>query len=304
MSERQVAFAVFAAMAAPVALVSAGMAWPAVLLGASAAALGLTLAAKGPLPRGLRYAYLLWCVLLMGKVAAMSRACFQDAAGIIPVVLLGLAALGSRQRETIGRLGALLWPAVAALILGLLAFSVSDFKWARFAEMRGNMDDWGNVAALCLSPMVLCSCVKERKGLQWGGMAGCVLGILVSVICSGVLGNLQGVLHQPLYDMVRGVSVRGVAERLESLLSVALCVSFFVALSLLCSVGVSVVTEEEIRGHEAWWVALGGLAVSGVINEVPDSIWVGLSVILGVLVPIICRNRPLEKNRGFFKNNA
>lgn len=305
MNRRQMLFSVLAGLAAPMALLCGATAWPAVLLGLSAAALGIQLTSGCTgLPRRLRGVYLLWAVLLMGKTANLSQTCFQDGSGVIPVVLLALAAAASRKPENCGRLGALLCPAVVALIAGMLTFAVVDFKWTRFSVSRDNGVEWMPITAMALSPLVLRFRDVEERSLRQGVLSACVFGMIVSVVCSGVLGSLQAVLRQPLYDMVRGVSVLGVAERLEAMVSVALCIGFFLTLCILCTTSVELVCETGKKKGEEWWLAVSALAVSRPVALLPSYMWFGFSCILGVVVPILANKKTNEKNREISKNNA
>ena len=307
MSERQMGFTVFAGLAAPMALLCAATAWPAVLLGLSVAVLGVQLGGRGGrMPQWLRGVHFIWCALLLAKAASMSRVCFQDMTGVVPVVLLALAAVAGREGvELPGRLGALLWPAVAVLTVALLAFSTADFRWERFASAGGNAEGWVPVAALGLSPLALRDgqiSTEQGRGICWGCWMAAALGLGSSAVCCGVLGKLQTVLQQPLTDMVRGVSVLGIAERLEALLSTALCIGFFVGLCALCAVGNGYMQAE--RRRPGWWVAIAALALSGTVDLLPDAIWFGLNAGLGVIVPLLQDKGTFEKNRGISKNNA
>ena len=99
----------------------------------------------------------------------------------------------------------------------------------------------------------------------------------------------------PLYNMVQGVSILGVAERLEALLSVALCIGFFLALALLCAVGKAHISEDVKRSE--WWIAIAALGLSGSVWLLPSWVWFGGGVIMGVILPVIQDLRLLEKNK-------
>ncbi len=308
---RQLGLLAFAALAGPAALLCSGITWPAVLLGVSAALLGMQLPAQrhAGRPQWVNQIYLLWLILLMAKTASLSQACFQDETGFIPLILLALAAAACRSGiETCGRIGAVLWPAVGALLLGLLGFAAVDFRWGHFVETGGETGEWETAAALLLSPLVLYAAVlkeNQRNALKWGSWAAAAVGLGASVVSCGVLGPLREPLEHPLYDMVRGVSVLGIAERLEALLSVVLCISFFLSLCLLCAAGKEYAEQGlRFKGRKEWWVVVAALALSRPVSLLPEKLWLGASVAIGIAIPFFGSIRAFEKKRGISKNNA
>ena len=81
----------------------------------------------------------------------MSRACFEDQTGFLPLALLALAAVAGRYGgEVAGRIGALLWPTVAALLVGLMAFAVADAKWDHIVRAANIQKDGPRSAPSCL----------------------------------------------------------------------------------------------------------------------------------------------------------
>ena len=291
LSERQIGFATFTALAAPMALLGASARWPATLIGVAAALLAPRL--RGEVPQWLRGVYLVWILLVMAKVASMSRACFEDQTGFLPLALLALAAVAGRYGgEVAGRIGALLWPTVAALLVGLMAFAVADAKWDHIVRAANDTEGWTAICAVMFVPMGL---GQTRRGVKWGSLMAAGLGLAVSIVACGVLGQLQGIVPLPLYNMVQGVSILGVAERLEALLSVALCIGFFLALALLCAVGKAHISEDVKRSE--WWIAIAALGLSGSVSLLPSWVWFGGGVIMGVILPVIQDLRLLEKNK-------
>lgn len=294
-SSRQLNYAVFAGMAAPAAMLCSALPWPAALAGLGLAGLCWPVARRGlaePLPSPLRGAYLLWILLLMAKLAAMSRACFQDTTGFIPVILLALAGTAARSGAKIGaRLGAVLWAGLAVLLGGLLACAMADFTWNKLTASHGLTWGWTEAAALGFAPAaLLCLPREEPGGLRWGFWLAAGLGAVASVVACGVLGPLRVRLQQPLYDMVRGVNVLGSAVRLEALLSAALSVGFFCAMSLLCAAGASVVRPWLVRDAyptAGYGVAAAALALSAPAATLPGETWFALSVAFGLMAPAV-----------------
>ena len=233
------------------------------------------------------------------------------------MILLALAGTAARTGARTGaRLGAVLWVGLAVLLGGLLACAMAVFSWSKLTASHGLTWGWTEAAALGLAPAaLLCLPREEPGGLRWGFWLAAGLGAAASVVACGVLGSLRVRLQQPLYDMVRGVNVLGIAERLEALLSAALSVGFFCALSLLCAVGTSVVRPWLARSaHPAagYGVAAAALALSAPSAALPAETWFALSVGFGVVAPAVLwvlhsgakkeisknRKKGLDKGRG------
>lgn len=312
MSNRQLGISLFAGLCAPLAVVCSAYPWPGVLLGLGVAGLGNVLmvrAAKhgATFPAFLRIAYLLWTLLIMAKTAELSRACFQDSTGFIPLVLLALsAAAAQRGAATCGRLGAILWIALAALLGGLLVCAAQDFAWPRFVAQRGAEDGWPVIAAVALSPAALLVLLPKREssGLNWGYWMAAIAGLAASVVSCGVLGSLRPHLAQPLYNMVQGVSVLGVAERLEALLSAALSIGYFLALSFLCAAAGAQVRPLLPAEADRWistGVAAAALALYRPVQALTAEGWVWLAVLFGLALPFVMALAPTEKIANFRK---
>jgi len=289
-TSRQLALSVFTGLSAPLAVTAGAMAWPAVLLGLSVGGALLWLLPSEESPSTLRRsAYLLWTLLMMAKTAALSRLCFQESTVFVPVVLLALAAASSR-RNVSAALGTILWPVIAALLGGPLLCAVQDFHWSRFTLAQGDSGGWTTALALALAPTVLRVLTSlPQRGLRHGWCAAAAMGLTASVICSGVLGSLRPQMAQQLYQMLRGVSILGVAERLEALLSAVLCIGFFIALSLLCAVCTEMVRpylSERVGRWGSTGVAAAVLALYRPVAALPAAVWPVLAVGFGVLLPL------------------
>lgn len=310
MSSRQLGMSLFAGLCAPLAVVCSAYPWPGVLLGLGVAGLGnglMVRAAKRGVefPVFLRIAYLLWTLLIMAKTAALSRACFQDSTGFIPLILLALsAAAAQRGASNCGWLGAILWIALAALLGGLLIGAAQDFTLPRFAAARGVEDGWPVIAAVALAPAALMVLLPKRESgsLRWGYWLAAAMGFAASVVSCGVLGPLRPHLAQPLYHMVQGVSVLGVAERLEALLSAALSVGYFLALSFLCAAAGAQVRPLLPEQADRWistGVAAAALAFYRPVLALPDDVWVWLAGLFGLALPLAMAWAPFEKTALF-----
>ena len=298
MTPRQLGLSSFAALAAPMTVLCAALPWPAALLGLAVGGVGFQVLCSAAdhgvrMAAPLRGAYLLWCLLLLGRAMDMSSLCYPSQTDYVPVVLLALAITAAYAGAgTCGRLGAVLWPALAVLLGGLLAFALSDVRWARVAASRAEMDGWVMGAAMGLSLSVVWVIVHGRadgRCVRWGYWMAAALGLATAAVAGGMLGRLQGVVARPLYDMARGITVLGVPQRLEALLSAALCMGFFLTLSLLCTCA-STLVKPWMKGRESWaglCVGAAALALWKPASELPDELWLVLALGLGILAPAI-----------------
>lgn len=305
LSARQLGLLVFAAMAGPTVVLCGTVAWPAALIGTGVALPFVYFAARVPRsPKWLGGGYQLWTLVLMAKTAAISGACFSDEIGFVPVILLVLAAVCGRSGlPNAGRLGALLWPTIAALLLALLGSACADFHWTRFVLACGERQGWMTVAGLFMSLSILMVKIqtKEKYGVvcnvTWLIVA---LGVGTSAISCGVLGKLRKDLTQPVYEIARGVSVLGVADRLEALLSVALTISLFLTLSLLCAIGPEGDKEGiENRHVGSWWRLLGALVLIRPIELLPAWVWLVFPLAIKVIegTAMLCAKKGREEKR-------
>ena len=162
MTPRQLGFSSFAALAAPMTVLCAGLSWPAALLGLAVGGVGFQVLCSAAdhgvrMAAPLRGAYLLWCLLLLGRAMDMSSLCYPSQTDYVPVVLLALAITAAYAGAgTCGRLGAVLWPALIVLLGGLLAFALSDLRWA-----------WG-----CRCRRCGCWCAAAQRGAASAGDIG------------------------------------------------------------------------------------------------------------------------------------
>ena len=83
MTPRQLGFSSFAALAAPMTVLCAGLPWPAALLGLAVGGVGFQVLCSAAghgvrMAAPLRGAYLLWCLLLLGRTMNMSSLCYPS----------------------------------------------------------------------------------------------------------------------------------------------------------------------------------------------------------------------------------
>ena len=132
-------------------------------------------------------------------------------------------------------------------------------------------------------------CPGARKGPAWKlALMAPVFTVVLACITVGVLSpELAAERHVPLYDLAQSVSVFGVVEHIEPLLSAAMIMGVFAAMSaLVCG------AQAAADGWKTWkWsgtaVCFGaGLLMAWTVNW--PMVWIAAgSVILWLAVPVL-----------------
>lgn len=155
---------------------------------------------------------------------------------IVPLTLLFLAVLASyRGAQGACRVSSVLFWLIAALYGILLSFGSKDLEAAYLMPAYGpvNMQSF----FILLIPAVMQFIPRDHSQiLRWSGLAvGTVFVILALWTTGGLSAPVAKVLDWPFYEAGKSVGVLGIAERLESLISVAVTVGFFSLYSLFLS---------------------------------------------------------------------
>ena len=182
---------------------------------------------------------LVWCALLGAYVLARTRGLFPQAGGsfLIPAVLAGLAAYAaSRGEGTSLRAGAAARGFVLALPVLIALFSVPEMDFrALLAPVRWR--EAALAAGVCLVPGMA---LRRSRGTAGAAAAAVIAAALPAAVCYGTLGAAQTADDPfPLYRAAQTISVFGVMERFEVLLSGALAASAFFALAGIAETGLS-----------------------------------------------------------------
>jgi hypothetical protein len=263
-----------AALLLPAAMLCARWSVGCVLAGAVLALLFIysigRLAARAPdgfaWPRWFLWTRRVWCAMLLGGVLALTRDLFPQAGGswLIPAVLAALAATAcARGTDSARRVAAAVWPLLLAAWAVVALFAAPDVKWNRLAE-SGDGRQVAAAFAVCLLPGL-----RVRQGTRWDGALGGALCLSAAGICVGLLGAPQvAALDFPFYTAAQSISVFGVMERFEGLLSAALAVSAFCALGLI----VDSAAPQTPRG--AWALIAVGAAGMLAVPCVSGWVWV------------------------------
>ncbi len=243
-----------AGLSAVAAVMTAGLHWLWVLLGGLAVILyymylqrqlrpvGLAAVLRNRLGLWACVLTFLWTVAVMGRVAVLADTAFPNVDDFPSLgwVLLALAAWGSRKGSApCARCCGILCLLLGGLYAVILGFSLPQVQLKNLT-VTGNPSEslWALGAFLLPTAVWYAPCRKGQlpRGL-WLLLP--VLAAGVSAVTAGVLSpELARELPLPFYTLTQWVSIFGVVERIEPLLSAALTMGVFSLLSALaCSCG-------------------------------------------------------------------
>lgn len=266
---------VLAAMLAPMAQFLGSVSWYYVLaIGIGAGLLWLCAAVAGERPCGKIEAALQLAVLALaaGISAQWAGKCWSQAnnSWVIPATLLLLAACSAERGGQVGaRCGATLFWFLSAMVIGLLAFAIPDVK-PRFllSAAGGNPIPAAAVLLIPGSAMLL----PREKGKHWGwAVAILALAVAISAVTQGVLSPAAAAQQQgAFFEMIRGISILGVAERFEAVVAGAMTLSWFCLLSLFFNaVGELGERLRPNAGRRCVWICAAAAAVIFQFASIP-----------------------------------
>lgn len=238
---------------------------------------------------------ILFLSLCTGAAASWSGACWLTAEKqwAIPAVLLVLAACAAEGGCQAGaRCGGVLFWFLAGmfLLLGIFALPDVELRWLNPIESGR----WQG-AFLLLLPGVCALLPRKRKKSPWLWAVGLTLtGCAIAALTAGALSpKVAAETSGAFFQMARGISVLGVAERFEVVVAAAMTIGWFCLLSLLLSAaGHMAESMHEGWGRPAVWLTalLAGLTMPWMGNL----IWPVLTVpalVLWYLVPVLGRRK-------------
>lgn len=243
-----------AGLSAAAAAMTAGISWLWVLLGGLAAILyymyleghlrpvGLAAVLRHRLGLWACAVTFLWTVAVMGRVAVMADTAFPNVDGFPSLgwALLALAAWGSRKgAAACARCCGILCLLLGGLYAVILGFSLPEvqLRWLR-PEGAAVESLWALGAFLLPAAVWYAPCREGKlRRPMWLALPG--LAAVLSAVTAGVLSPaLTKELSLPFYTLTQWISIFGVVERIEPLLSAALTMGVFSLLSALaCSCG-------------------------------------------------------------------
>ena len=172
----------------------------------------------------------------VSAAAGWSVACWPTARQewTIPVVLLVLSACGAAGGCREGaRCGAVLFWCLVLLFAVLVAFAVPEVQWDNLRPVNGG--DGGTAAAVLLLPAAAALLPRKKGKSPWlWGLGIALIGAGISLLTAGVISPaVAGETQGAFFEMIRGISILGVAERFESVVAAAMTLGWFCLLSLL-----------------------------------------------------------------------
>ena len=173
---------------------------------------------------------LLWAEILMGFVLTETMDCWKTELGtrlLIPAALF-LTAWYLSEKGNCGTAGAVLYRIVMAIYIPIIVFGMSNLKLHRL------LPEWGS-----LDPRLVVGLLLPWTAAESGEMKKTVLvtgatALTASVITSGTISyHIARQYSNGFYEAVRGFRIAGIAERFESVLSMAMTIGWFLTLVLL-----------------------------------------------------------------------
>ncbi len=184
----------------------------------------------------------LWTIVMMAWAAGLASGAFPESGGspVLGWILLALAAWGSwKGAGASARCAGVLCLILIGLYGAVLLFAVPDIRLENVWP-EGTWQDGLNALGLFLLPAAVwyVPCTRSRKGPAWPmALVLPLSAAALAVVTAGVLSpTLARALPSPLYTLAQSVSLFGVVERIEPLLSVAMTMGVFCLLaSMACA---------------------------------------------------------------------
>lgn len=234
---------------------------------------------------------LAWTVLAMGWTADLADGAFPMVNGfpVLGWIMLALAGWGSfKGPAACARCAGILCVFLLALYGAVVAFAIPDVQINHLIP-RGNWLSGVEALGLCLLP----ACIwflpgaKGKAETSWAWALPLVAVVLPAVTAGVLSPTLAEALPAPLYTLGQSVSLFGVLERIEPLLSVAMTMGVFCLLSAMacaCRVLADNLRPCPWSGIVACVVA-GGLM--GVVRGVPATLLTASAVVFWVVLPLV-----------------
>ncbi len=256
------------------------------------------------MPRWFAALRAVWCCFVLGLLLDLTRGLFplSHGAWIVPAVLALLAALAAAKGSDVApRMAAVLWPFLLALVAVVALFAAPDIEPERLASF-GSSGETAAALALVLLPGMR-PMRRGRAKMPAFLLLAVVLTALPPLLCFGTLGRAQtAALPFPLYASAQSISVFGVMERFEVLLSAALTASGFCALSFALGAALDGLpgASSAAQHTKSLVLAAAGFALMAAVPHLPGWFWPAGSAVFCGLLPLgilaVGARKKVEKN--------
>lgn len=251
-------------------------------------------------------AQLFWLAVFVGQLAAKSAGSWDEGNTypIVPLILLLLAALSAKSggEKASRAITAVVW--LVALMFALVLGAGTTMIRGENLLPVWQKPSW-ELAALLLIPAVSAFLPSESKTkIRWLPAFTGAFAVIVNLWVIGCMSRELAAYEKGAFlEYSKSISLFGVAERFEAVVSCALTVGWFALLSLLFAAAGH--QAEQISGQMgSWgvWICLLIAAVSVLLRwQLPDWVVAGLALILWVILPVcqgVClRRKKLKKDK-------
>ncbi len=235
----------------------------------------------------------LWLVVVMSAMLRWSASCWPTGRSfpLVPLTLLILALFAAWDGALrASRTTSVLFWFIALLYNVVLAAGTKNLTLTYMIprlQLPG-----GSLIMLLLLPSVgaFLPCKKRLRILPLLLIAA--FSVVVSAWTIGTLSPMAAkAVEQPFYVFSRSLSLQGIAERFESLVSVALTMGYFTLFVYLLS-GVYHLTEDIFPGQGKKGIAIAGAAAAALMlaaPNIPEIIMAAGAFALWILLPVIVK---------------
>lgn len=214
---------------------------------------------------------------------------------VVPLVLLVLAAWGAWEGpEKASRTGSVLLWFLVILFSSVVAGGVGNVKLSRIG-VSGEVSD-GLVYLVFLLPGIA-AVIPRSKGsekLLWVLPA---FGTLMTLLVTGILSEpVAGSIEDPFGEFGKSLSLFGVVERYESLVSASLTIGYFCLISLLLSAAHHLAeTVYSGKGRIGMLLTAFGAALTMNLNLKWFYVLAMVLLVTWYVIPVIMNKTPLKK---------
>ena len=229
-----------------------------------------------------------WTIYMMGWAAQLADRAFQVSNGtqILGLTVLTLTAWGSWKGIAVcARCCGVLSLFLLCLYGVILAFAVPEIR-VKNLYPTGNWSDSAEALALLFvaSGGWYGPFEKKRRERAWGLLLLPLITVGVSVVTAGVLSPaLTDLRKDPFYDVTKSISLFGVMERVEPLLSAAITMGVFALLTTMAAACQSIGAEFK----QSRWYGSGSCAIAALLLMLQNYKWGEIRIFGAILIWMI-----------------